>query len=178
MQAYVGGDAEAFERLFESLAPSLLGFFERSVGNAAVAEDLMQTTFLKLHAARRRWHQGEGLRPWVFAIAAHVRADWLRAQGRAATEPLDEEAAASASASDDPGARSSERERGERVRAALDALPEPQRVVIQLHRFEGLGFAEIGRILGISEGAAKLRAFRAYRALKSRLGDLVSEPSP
>jgi RNA polymerase sigma-70 factor (ECF subfamily) len=48
-------------------------------------------------------------------------------------------------------------------------------VVLQLHRFEGLGFAEIGRALGISEGAAKLRAFRAYGELRALLADLVSE---
>ena len=39
-------------------------------------------------------------------------------------------------------------------------------------------FAEIGKILGISEGAAKLRAFRAYEELRKRLGDLVEEESP
>ena len=61
---------------------------------------------------------------------------------------------------------------------ALESLTEPQRVVVHLHRFEGLGFAEIGRILGISEGAAKLRAFRAYEALRKRLGDLVEEGAP
>lgn len=181
MQAYVEGDAAAFERLFESLAPSVLGFFERSLGGAAVAEDLMQTTFLKLHGARRRWHRGDRLRPWVFTIAAHVRADWLRAQARTRAEPLDDDVAAATSAVDpaaaDPAAGAADRERTDRVRAALDALPEAQRVVVQLHRFEGLGFAEIGKVLGISEGAAKLRAFRAYRALRGRLGDLVAEPS-
>jgi len=41
-----------------------------------------------------------------------------------------------------------------------------------------LGFAEIGKILDISEGAAKLRAFRAYEELRRRLGDLVEEGSP
>ena len=66
-------------------------------------------------------------------------------------------------------------ERAERVRAALDSLAEPRRVVIYLHRFEELGFAEIGRVLGISEGAAKLRAFRAYGQLRSALADLVTK---
>ena len=81
MQAYVEGDVEAFQRLFESLAPSLHAFFVRSAGNASVAEDLMQTTFLKIHGARRLWKRGERLRPWVFSIAAHVRVDWFRSHG-------------------------------------------------------------------------------------------------
>jgi RNA polymerase sigma factor (sigma-70 family) len=141
-----------------------------------VADDLMQTTFLKVHGARRLWRPGDRLRPWVFAIAAHVRVDWLRAQGRAATEAIDDEHP-STHPSGDPSAQLFERERSGRVRAALDALTEPQRVVVHLHRFEGLGFAEIGRILGISEGAAKLRAFRAYEELRKRLVDLVAEES-
>jgi len=178
MQAYVEGDVEAFQRLFESLAPSLHAFFVRSAGNANLAEDLMQTTFLKLHGARRLWKPGERLRPWVFAIAAHVRVDWLRSQGRLPTEPLDEEGHSAPHPSSDPSAGLRERERSERVHVALDALTEPQRIVVHLHRFEGLGFAEIGRILGISEGAAKLRAFRAYEELRKRLGDLVEEGSP
>jgi len=178
MQAYVEGDVEAFERLFASLAPSLHGFFMRSVGDASAAEDLMQTTFLKLHGARRRWRRGERLRPWVFAIAAHVRVDWLRRQGRLATGTLDDEVLSAADPSSDPGAGLRDRERSERVHLALESLTEPQRVVVHLHRFEGLGFAEIGTILGISEGAAKLRAFRAYAELRKRLGDLVEEGSP
>jgi RNA polymerase sigma factor (sigma-70 family) len=177
MQAYAEGDVEAFKRLFASLAPSLHAFFMRSVGNASAAEDLMQTTFLKWHGARRLWKRGERLRPWVFAIAAHVRVDWLRSQGRLPTETLDEEGLSAPHPSSDPSAGLLDRERSERVHAALESLTEPQRIVVHLHRFEGLGFAEIGMILGISEGAAKLRAFRAYEELRKRLGDLVEEAS-
>ena len=51
-------------------------------------------------------------------------------------------------------------------------------MVLHLHRFEELGFAEIGRVLHISEGAAKLRAFRAYAQLRALLDDLVAEDAP
>ncbi len=175
MEAYVGGDPGAFRRLFESLAPSLRAFFLRSVGDATAAEDLMQNTFLKLHGARVRWRRGERLRPWVFTIAARVRVDWMRRQGRATEEAADEETLSDPERPADPGAGLLTRERSERVRTALDSLSELQRVVVHLHRFEGLGFAEIGRVLGISEGAAKLRAFRAYEQLRKLLVDLVSE---
>lgn len=179
MEAYVAGDAEAFRRLFRSLAPSVHAFFARTLGRGAVAEDLLQTTFLKVHRARGSWRRGERLRPWVFTIAARVRADWLRRAGRE-EEALggDGEPAEVALAEDDPADAAAASERSERVRAALEGLPGPQRVVVQLHRFEGLGFAEIGAVLGISEGAAKLRAFRAYAALRDRLADLVREDSP
>jgi len=177
MEAYVAGDAEAFERLFRALAPSVHAFFVRSVGHGPVAEDLLQTTFLKLHGARGSWRRGERLRPWVFTIAGRVRVDWLRRQGRAKEEEGDDDVA-DPEGRGDPADAALAHERAERVRAALEGLPEPQRVVVHLHRFEELGFAEIGRVLGISEGAARIRAFRAYRQLRGALADLVTEEAP
>jgi RNA polymerase sigma-70 factor, ECF subfamily len=174
MEAYVAGDAGAFERLFRSLAPSVHAFFARTVGRGAVAEDLLQTTFLKIHAARGSWRSGERLRPWAFTIAARVRADWFRGQGRPERE-LDGEGVADPDPRADPGVAFLAEERAERVHAALERLSEPQRAVVHLHRFEGLTFAEVGRALGISEGAAKLRAFRAYAQLRALLADLVTE---
>ncbi|HET6411584.1 MAG TPA: RNA polymerase sigma factor [Anaeromyxobacter sp.] len=176
MEAYVAGDPGAFQRLFRLLAPSLQAFFARAVGAGPAAEDLLQTTFLKLHGARASYRRGERLRPWVFTIAARVRVDWLRRNGqRGEEDELDGEALADPRPSGDPGEVLLGKELSVRVRAALDRLPEPQRVVVHLHRFEGLGFAEIGRVLGITEGAAKLRAFRAYAQLRTLLSDLVGE---
>jgi RNA polymerase sigma-70 factor (ECF subfamily) len=177
MEAYVAGDADAFERLFRSLAPLIHAFFVRSVGRGAVAEDLLQTTFLKLHGARATWRAGERLRPWVFTIAARVRLDWLRRQGRA-EGAIEDDLIADPSPRGDPGELTASRERADRVRAALDRLAEPQRLVVHLHRFEELSFAEIGRVLGISEGAARVRAFRAYAELRALLADLVAEEPP
>ena len=175
MEAYVKGDDAAFERLFGLLAPSLRAFFLRSVGNVADAEDLMQTTLLKVHGARDHWRRGERLRPWLFTIAARVRIDWLRRKGRVLEEQADEEDPPQPVALADEGDSFLARERAERVRAAVDSLGEPQRTIVHLHRFEGLTFAEIGRVLGLSEGAAKLRAFRAYEQLRKLLLDVVAE---
>jgi RNA polymerase sigma-70 factor (ECF subfamily) len=143
------------------------------VGHGDVAEDLLQTTFLKLHRGRRSWRRGERLRPWVYTIAARVRTDWLRRSGR--EEEVGDEALAAPEAPADPAAAALARERSERVRAALESLSGPQRVVVHLHRFEELSFAEIGKVLGISESAARLRAFRAYAELRRLLADLVME---
>ncbi len=176
MEAYVAGDPDAFRRLFRLLAPSMHAFFARSVGAGAAADDLLQTTFLKLHAARASWRPGERLRPWAFTIAARVRLDWLRRNGRRAEEDeLDGDALPDPTPGADPGVAALEKERAGQVRAALERLPEPQRVVVHLHKFEGLGFAEIGKVLGITEGSARVRAFRAYARLRELLADVVAE---
>lgn len=178
MEAYVAGDAGAFRRLFRLLAPSMHAFFARSVGDGA-AGDLLQTTFLKLHAARASWRRGERLRPWAFTIAARVRIDWLRRQGRLAEVELDGEGAGAAlvdqGPAGDPGGAALEKERAERVRGALEQLPPAQRAVVHLHRFEGMSFAEIGKILGITEVSARVRAFRAYARLRALLSDLIED---
>jgi RNA polymerase sigma-70 factor (ECF subfamily) len=70
-----------------------------------------------------------------------------------------------------------QRERTARVRQAIDQLPESQRVVVQLHRFEGLTFAQIADILGTTALAVRARAFRAYETLRLELADLVQAPA-
>jgi RNA polymerase sigma-70 factor (ECF subfamily) len=179
MRAYVAGSRKAFTRLFDRLAPAVHAFFLRSLRNRTLAEDLVQATFLNVHRARHRWDPARPVRPWVFTIAAHVRDDALRRDGRPAEE--DEElAAAEGEAARERAAPDAEvalfrKTRAERVRDAIDRLPEAQRSIVHLHRFEGLSFAEIAAALGTTEGAVKLRAFRAYGRLRTALADLLRE---
>jgi RNA polymerase sigma-70 factor (ECF subfamily) len=171
MSAYAAGDARAFETLFARLAPRVHGFFLRSFRDEGVADDLLQVTFMKVHRARGQFRPELRLLPWLFAIASRVRLDELRRRLRL-PEDASEEAIALADerAPRDPPADGDVRDA---VRAALDALPESQRTVIQLHRYEGMTFAEIARALGTTPGAAKLRAFRGYETLRQRLKGLL-----
>jgi RNA polymerase sigma-70 factor (ECF subfamily) len=180
MARYLAGDHQAFEQLFTRLAPRVYGFFMRCFGEATLAEELVQATFLHVHRSRATYRVGLPLRPWLFTIAARVRRDELRRRYRL-KEDCDEEAleraetAMAMTAARDDGDR--QRERTARVRQALDQLPESQRVVVQLHRFEGLTFAQIAEILGTTALAVRARAFRAYETLRLELADLVQAPA-
>jgi RNA polymerase sigma factor (sigma-70 family) len=177
MAAYVSGDRRAFEQLFARLAPRLHRFFRRSFAAEATADDLLQVTFLKLHKARATYRPEMRVAPWAFAIAARVRLDEFRRLKRLA-EDGDEEALAradEASALAPPAAGTIDADTAEAVRSAVDALPESQRVVVHLNRFEEMTFAEIARILGTTEGAVKLRAFRAYGALRQMLAPTLAQ---
>jgi RNA polymerase sigma-70 factor (ECF subfamily) len=175
MAAYARGDRHAFAQLFARLGPRVHRFFKRSFGSDAVADDLLQQTFLKVHGARASYKPDLRARPWIFAIAARIRIDEYRRRKRLA-EDGDEEAlaradeAAAAAAGD--GGETLEAGEIEAVRRAVDALPESQRVVVHLNRYEGMTFAEIARVLGTTEGAVKLRAFRAYGTLREKLAPL------
>ena len=187
MADYVGGDRPAFDALFAVLAPRVHGFFLRKFANAVIADDLLQITFLKIHRARATYRLGAPVRPWVFTIAARVRLDELRKRGRSredAASLVVEDAAslvvedATESVSQRPLAGPEEIEQADliaKVRQAIALLPESQREVVQLHRYEGLTFDEIAKVLNTTEGAAKLRAFRAYERLRKHLAPVMQE---
>ena len=176
MSRYLAGDHQAFELLFTRLAPRVYGFFMRSFGEATLAEELVQATFLHMHRSRATYRVGLPVRPWLFTIAARVRRDELRRRYRL-KEDCDEEALVRAETAMAMRAARDEddrqRERAARVRQAIDQLPESQRVVVQLHRFEELTFAQIAEVLGTTALAVRARAFRAYETLRLELADLV-----
>src|SRR4029078_10259747 len=83
MARYAAGDQVAFMRVFALLAHAIRAFFLRSFSDdLSVAEDLTQTTFLKLHRARASYRPDLPLKSWVFTIAAGVRRDELRRRYR------------------------------------------------------------------------------------------------
>lgn len=183
MQSYVAGDPRAFDALFSRYGARLHAFFSRSFRSGSVADDLVQTTFLKVHSARASYDPGLPVRPWLFGIAARVRIDELRKRYRAAEKASDEELGElTLPTSDTPDRWPEANEEAERVRKAIDTLPDAQRVVVLLHRFEGLTFAEIAEALSVegpklTEVAVRVRAFRAFAALREALADLVEEAS-
>lgn len=174
MSAYSSGDMRAFDALFSLFAPRLLLFFRRAFPDPTVAEDLLQVTFERIHRARGSFREGAPVRPWVYTIAARVRDDELRRRYRlpkhAAEQELDR---LGSDPADSPHAELAGEQRAQVVREAIEQLPASQRTVIHLHRFEGLTFAEIAEVLNVKEGAVRVRAFRAYEALRERLRPLV-----
>jgi len=180
MAAYAAGDDAMFDALFRSLAPRLTAFFMRAFPDRALSDDLLQSTFVRLHAARHTYRPGAPVRPWVFTIAARVRIDELRRRRRRPelAGEVDMDQMQSTADADAPGRALDDDVRIRRVRDAIDSLPESQRLVIHLHRFEELTYAQIGEALGVSEGAARIRAFRAYATLRERLLPLTAEEPP
>jgi RNA polymerase sigma-70 factor (ECF subfamily) len=174
MARYAAGDVDAFRRLFAILAPSVRSFFVRSFRDPEVADDLVQTTFLKLHKARERFKPGLPVKPWLFTIAASVRRDELRRRYRL-PHPIEEndwEKLELEMARND----SEEHPDGDvvqTVRSAIDRLPEAQRVVVHLHRYEGMTFEEIAQVLSTKPGAIRSRASRAYEKLREELASLL-----
>jgi len=75
MARYAAGDDTAFPELYRLLAPRLHAFLGRRLRNPSQAEDVLQQTFLQIHAARSRFSPGSEVMPWAFAIARRLLID-------------------------------------------------------------------------------------------------------
>lgn len=179
MAAYQAGSEQAFRALHDRHAPSVYGFLVRRVADPAVADDLYQEVFLRLHRARATWDPERPFRPWLFGIVHHLLADHLRQRGRCPERP-DENAVARASNDAesmpgiaapplDPERAAAQRESTEALDRALRALPGDEASVLLLARVEGLPYEEIGPILGRSTAAVKQLAYRALKRLRAEL---------
>ncbi len=171
MTRFRQGDTRAFEALFQRYSRPVHGYLSRLTGSPAAAEDLVQQTFLSVVRSRGRFLEGARVKPWLYAIATNAARDWQR---RRRPEELTEEGELPTSVpAEAPTARDTGLERA--VQRALEQLPEGQRLPIMLHRFEGMGFAEIAESLGLTETAVKVRAHRGYARLRELLAALREE---
>lgn len=166
MGRYVSGDQLAFMALFGRYTGRIYGYLLHATGDRALAEDLAQQTWLRLHNARATFRPGARFSPWIYTIAANLRRDHARDSLRAG-EFLTADGAAPELAAE--AAEAGEQDRVESVQAALRLLPAGYREVIVLHRWHELGFSEIAQILGTTEGAVKVRAHRGYLKLRELL---------
>lgn len=159
------GDHAAFGKLVTRHQKMLLNYFRRA-GVYSDAEDLVQQTFLRLYRYRKRYKPQAKLTTFLFLLARQVWIDNLRKLKRAerlvdalAHEPEPPAAVAGSSAAE--GALD--------VAAAVAALPETMRQVVELGVYQDLPYAEVARILGIPLGTVKSRMFNAIRALREKL---------
>ncbi len=182
MERYVDGDRRAFDRLHVALTGRLRGFLLKLVQDEPACDDLIQLTMLKAHLARDRFSVPGGdpdgaVQAWYFAIARNVAMDFLRDRHRAKKRSV---AASGGDESTDPvvglpDPSPTAQEHGEQVeaeqtiveevRAAIAQLPPKQREVVELHKLRGMPMAEIAARLQVREGAVRVRAHRAYKAL-------------
>src|SRR5262249_46244780 len=170
MTRYAAGDEAAFAEVYDALSPRLYRFLLRQTRDVARAEDILQQTFLQIHRARDTFIAGAEVLPWAFAIARRLLVDARRRGPRELLE--DAEAVAPEPRPDDLVVA---HELASRVRRELARLPEAQRVAFELVKQDGLSHAEAAAALGTTVTAVRLRAHRAYEALRAVLGDFVDD---
>jgi RNA polymerase sigma-70 factor (ECF subfamily) len=175
MDRYAQGDDGAFTAIYDLLAPRLYGYFLRQTRDADLADDLTQQTLVKIHRARGQFLPGAAVTPWAFAIGRRLLIDSVRRTRRDRLS-MGEDATLDSAISDAPAADDllQAQETARRIQRALLTLPDSQRVAFELVKQEGLTFVEAAEVLGATVAAVKLRAHRAYEALRAVLGDALT----
>jgi len=156
-------------RLVESNLGWLRGWVRGRIRDPEVVHDVCQDAFVK---ALKSWDELKDpakFPAWLYRIAENTLRDHIRGTKRrrrrfAEVEDLDQVAAPAVSA-DPVGVQ----EEADRVLAKLDGLPRPYREPLLLRHAQDLSYAEIGRILGLTENAVQVRIFRARKMLREAL---------
>jgi RNA polymerase sigma factor (sigma-70 family) len=164
MLAYRHGDAGAFETLYKRHRGAVYRFILRAVKQRAAAEELFQDAWMRVIEARSRYAPQARFTTWLYTIAHNLVVDHWRRKGLTLVE-LNEEVGATSP--DNPARQAEAREALGRFLHVLEALPAAQREAFLLHEEGGLSVAEIAKVTGIGEEAAKSRLRYAMAKLKA-----------
>jgi len=166
------GEVDAFAELIVSHQERLLRLCERLLGDLEEARDAAQDVFLKAYRKASEVEPRGQVYTWLYRIAVNHCLNKLRRrklvrflrwegaddEDAPAFDPVDESAT--------PEESLESRRRWAATRRAISKLPDNQRAVLVLVRFEGLAYKQAAEILGITEGAVESRLFRAMRRLE------------
>ncbi|GBD36660.1 ECF RNA polymerase sigma factor SigW [bacterium HR36] len=182
------GCKEALGELLRRYERELYSYLRRFTGDATLAEDIFQNTFLHVLERAEQYQPGRPVRPWLYAIATNLAIDALRRGARRQAASLERTAdfgryegtgsllQSLRGPGKEPLESLEEKERARLVQEALLQLPEPMRAVVLLAYFRGLKYREIAEILGIPVGTVKSRLHVALRRLHDFLQERIQSP--
>ncbi len=179
MRAVARGDAGAFEELYQRYTKPVGSFFYRMCFDAAISEDCLQETFIKVWKGAPTYRGQGKFTTWLFQIAKN---HWLtvrdrvrrhRARGEGAAPGQEDETAPGVADEtgdeQDPHAKLEADELAQRIREAIGGLDETQRIVFALAALQGLSQREIAEVLEMPLGTIKGRMARASAEVRRKL---------
>jgi RNA polymerase sigma factor (sigma-70 family) len=158
------GDSAVFEEIYRRFGERMKSIAWNYLGNVSDAEDAVQETFIKIHRSAKTFTGEASFSTWAVRILVNTCFDLLRRRKRRISEaPIEDSPAmlGSVAASVDDAKRIT-------LRRLIDDLPEQRRSVFTLFEIEGMTHAEIGEILGISEGNSKWILFATKKELQQK----------
>jgi RNA polymerase sigma-70 factor (ECF subfamily) len=158
------GNLDGASQLFERYHVRLYNFFLRLGYERAVSEDLTQNVFERMLKYRQSYRHQTAFTSWIFQIARNVSADYYNKNRLQITDFTNAETLAGA---EEPISKQMEEaENIEALHRAMAQLPEDQREILVLTRFQNLKYSEVADILGCTETNAKVKAHRAIKQLR------------
>ncbi len=173
VRAYRQGDVQAFEELHRRYVASIYRLVRRKLGDALLAEDIAQETFMKALKMMDRVDDSFNFGGWVHTVARNLCFDELRRRQRdlraEGSDEDDDEFLAnlpSTSRSFDPVDVQESNETRRRVWSVAQRLPEKYRLVLTLRELQDLSYRQIARTLKMSESAVETLLYRARLRFK------------
>ncbi|MCX7390247.1 MAG: RNA polymerase sigma factor [Planctomycetia bacterium] len=169
------GDSQAFEGLVHRYETELYSYLRRYLGDAEMAEDVFQSTFLQIHLKKDQFEEGRRVRPWLYTIATNQAIDSQRRNRRHRMVSLDRRSGqdgeigalvdllAGQSQTSDEWLEGQEAQQW--VRDAVSDLPEPLKAALILVYHQGLKYREAAEVLGVPVGTVKSRLHAAILKL-------------
>lgn len=170
-------DRDAFNQLVHRYERELFSYLRRYLGDASMAEDAFQATFLQVHLKGDQFEEGRKFRPWLYTIATNQAIDAQRRNKRHRSVSLDRNTRPEGSddvaalidllASSEPAPESNLDASHQRqwIRDAVESLPEALRQAVNLVYYQGLKYREAADILDIPVGTVKSRLHSAILKL-------------
>lgn len=170
------GDSALFTLLVSRYERELYNYLRRFLGDAAMAEDVFQATFLQVHLKNEAFEPGRKFRPWLYTIATNQAIDAQRRNRRhrrlSLNQPRHQSSESTASlidlvvgASADPALAAESSEQSDWVRGEVDALPEPLRNAVNLVYFRGMKYRDAAKVMSVPVGTVKSRLHSAIQRL-------------
>jgi RNA polymerase sigma-70 factor, ECF subfamily len=169
VHAIRAGDASAFEALFREYHARLCSFAYRFTGSRDIAEELVQETFLYVWQHRETLDIRDSMKTYLFSSVRNASVSWLRHE-RVVSQSTGQTTELFRSSSDTADHELESTEIISAVRMAIARLPEGSRMVLTLHREQGMTYREIADVLGISPKTVDAQMGRAFKALRKYLG--------
>ena len=171
------GDRALFESLIRRYEREIYSYLRRYIGNAEMAEDAFQGTFLQVHLKCHQFDSDRRFRPWLYAIATNQAIDVQRRNKRHRMVSLDRSSSGEkddrgnswseklVGDSPDPLMAASNGENSQWVNESVESLGESLQQVIHLVYYQGLKYREAADVLGIPVGTVKSRLHAAVQRL-------------
>jgi RNA polymerase sigma-70 factor (ECF subfamily) len=169
------GDGEAFGVLYERYVGRIYNYIYYRTGNPYDAEDLTARVFYRAMRHIRNYRdRGLPFSAWLYRIAHNLVANWHRDNSRRKEVPLDE-SLVGRHTGEHPEHELLQSEEQERLLQVIRYLPQDRQHLLILKFVEHFSNAEIGQIMGRSEGAVKSLYHRTLLALRDELGKVNPE---
>lgn len=163
------GDQEAFGQLYERYVEKIFNYIYYRTGSTYDAEDLTEKVFYRaMHHIGRYRDQGLPFSAWLYRIAHNLVANWHRDNSRRKEIPL-EDGLLFAGSSNHPETELLKLEDRERLVKAIRMLPPERQQLLILKFVDHLSNAEIGQIMGRTEGAVKSLYHRTLLSMRIEL---------